>query len=57
MNSPQKSPDEVDRFHDHLDKCERCRERPFDLCSAGAVLIQAAAKQAADDILKCSVIK
>lgn len=23
-------------FHDHLDACERCRARPFDLCPEGA---------------------
>ena len=23
-------------FHDHLDVCARCRERPFDLCAIGA---------------------
>lgn len=25
-------------FHDHLDVCRQCRERPFDLCPAGEKL-------------------
>lgn len=23
-------------YHAHLDACERCRERPYDLCQVGA---------------------
>lgn len=26
-------------WHDHLDECEQCRDRPFDLCADGAVLL------------------
>ena len=33
---------EHQKFHDHLDECERCRERPFDLCTKGTVLFHAA---------------
>lgn len=29
----------VDAFHAHLDACERCRTRPFDLCAVGAPLL------------------
>ena len=27
--------DKSRRWHQHLDKCAQCRERPFDLCPAG----------------------
>lgn len=27
-------------FHAHLDICERCRERPFDLCPRGDLLLR-----------------
>jgi hypothetical protein len=33
-----------DKFHDHLDTCAQCRESPFDLCVAGANLLQVAAE-------------
>jgi hypothetical protein len=33
-----------DIFHAHLDECAQCREHPFDLCSAGAVLLRVAAE-------------
>jgi hypothetical protein len=26
-------------FHKHLDKCEQCREHPFNLCPIGAFLL------------------
>ena len=26
-------------FHRHLDECAQCRNNPFDLCSAGHILI------------------
>jgi hypothetical protein len=29
----------VDSFHDHLDRCPRCREAPFNLCAVGRTLI------------------
>ena len=29
-------------FHDHLDKCQQCRDNPFRLCDTGATLIQSA---------------
>jgi hypothetical protein len=32
-----------DRFHAHLDVCERCREHPMDLCAEGATLLRDAA--------------
>jgi hypothetical protein len=32
----------TDLFHDHLDGCERCASRPFDLCAEGAKLLKAA---------------
>jgi len=31
--------DRVDKFHAHLDECERCRDNPFDLCPKGYVLL------------------
>ena len=31
-------------FHRHLDACQQCSERPFDLCGAGAFLFQQACK-------------
>lgn len=30
-----------DKFRAHLDECERCRNRPFDLCWTGKVLLEA----------------
>lgn len=32
-----------DIFHAHLDKCEQCREHPFNLCKEGAGLLREAA--------------
>lgn len=29
----------IDRFHEHLDKCERCRNNPFDFCATGYFLL------------------
>lgn len=29
-------------FQAHLDRCHRCRTRPFDLCKIGAALLHAA---------------
>jgi hypothetical protein len=29
----------IDKFHNHLDECEQCRERPFGLCDVGHVLL------------------
>ena len=36
----------VETFHEHLDECERCRTRPFDLCPVGAQLLTAAGAEA-----------
>lgn len=27
-------------FHEHLDKCRRCRDQPFNLCDAGALALR-----------------
>lgn len=27
------------RFHDHLDRCEQCREHPMELCRIGLELL------------------
>ena len=44
MSEPQKwTPAD---FHAHLDKCDRCREQPFNLCMMGAVLLRLAAVSA-----------
>jgi hypothetical protein len=32
----------VDRFHDHLEECERCMNKPFDLCPNGRWLLHSA---------------
>jgi hypothetical protein len=37
---PTAGPVTVEDFHAHLDACERCRTRPFDLCSVGADLAE-----------------
>lgn len=34
---------EADAFHAHLDRCERCRTQPMNLCADGAALLAAAA--------------
>jgi hypothetical protein len=39
---PASAPTPPAAFHAHLDDCERCRERPFDLCETGAALLHAA---------------
>ena len=31
-------------FHEHLDLCQQCRDYPFDLCAAGKVCLELAAK-------------
>jgi len=28
------------KFHDHLDECEQCRNHPFDLCEKGYQIMQ-----------------
>ena len=33
-------PDPAKAFHGHLDSCERCRTRPFDLCAIGDSLLR-----------------
>lgn len=35
------TPASHDAFHAHLDACERCRHRPFDLCDVGNALLRA----------------
>lgn len=37
-----------DIFHKHLDVCERCRTRPFDLCPVGRVKILVATGELVD---------
>ncbi len=32
-----------DAFYDHLDKCQQCREKPFELCAIGDGLLSRAA--------------
>ncbi len=34
---------ELDAFHAHLERCERCRSHPFNLCTDGRVLLARAA--------------
>jgi Zn-finger nucleic acid-binding protein len=34
--------DAVERYHEHLDKCARCREYPFDQCPIGNILLSIA---------------
>jgi hypothetical protein len=31
-------------FHEHLDRCQRCANQPFNLCPMGASLLSSAAK-------------
>lgn len=42
-HAPTKSA--MDRFHDHLDVCDQCREHPFALCREGDRLLTAAASK------------
>jgi hypothetical protein len=35
----------IEAFHRHLDRCEQCRDRPFELCAVGQPLLLAAANQ------------
>ena len=37
---------DLDKFHAHLDECEQCRNRPFDLCQLGYSLLVRAALSA-----------
>lgn len=34
----------INKFHCHLDICERCRNNPFNLCEVGAKLLRQSAK-------------
>ena len=43
----------ADAFHAHLDACQRCRDRPFDLCSSGALLLRTAATETATACEHC----
>jgi len=33
------------RYHDHLDVCDQCREHPFDLCVTGLTLLTQSATE------------
>lgn len=49
-------------FHDHLDACERCRARPFDLCPEGARKLAEAATgvvqpRPADQAVTCEIVE
>lgn len=39
----------AEKFHAHLDACQQCEQRPFELCVVGAKLLKAAAEDAAYD--------
>ena len=43
-------------FHAHLDRCKRCRERPFDLCPAGAILLAQEATTQAENFARKRVV-
>lgn len=49
MNPVNPLPTEHQAFHMHLDICARCRNRPFDLCSIGALLLRLAAASCLPD--------
>ena len=34
-----------DKFHAHLDECERCRNQPFNLCPTGAAIMSEGLKK------------
>ena len=36
-------------FHAHLDRCERCRTQPFNLCAIGAELLRTAVPEPAPE--------
>lgn len=36
----------ADKFHAHLDACERCRTKPFNLCATGARLLDSIGREA-----------
>jgi len=40
---------EMDKFHEHLDKCEQCRNHPFDLCEIGQKLLIESTKNISDE--------
>ena len=41
----------TNKFHEHLDMCEQCREHPFSLCTEGAkLLLEQFAAEIDDDI-------
>lgn len=37
---PEDMTDPIAEFHEHLDKCEQCRNQPFNLCPEGSRVIQ-----------------
>jgi hypothetical protein len=39
-------------FHRHLDECQQCREHPFALCAAGAVILQIAPRLMAAGVVR-----
>lgn len=39
-------------FHDHLDKCERCRNEPFNLCREGSLLLKQTATRIMGEVKK-----
>jgi hypothetical protein len=39
------APNSADAFHSHLEACERCAHRPFDLCEQGTLLLNGAAAE------------
>jgi hypothetical protein len=40
----------IDKFYEHLDACEQCRNHPFDLCLTGDKLLIKAATTLTDDM-------
>jgi hypothetical protein len=42
--------DQRGAFHAHLDKCERCRSQPFNLCDHGVALLRLAVQSIGDSL-------
>lgn len=47
MNQNHPAFDKLEAFHAHLDECEQCRNRPFDLCPQGKAALEAFVDRAA----------
>lgn len=44
-------------FYDHIDKCEHCKSRPWDLCKEGQAWLEAGSKAMAELVCPIPPVK